>query len=176
MWFLTHTWILPALMALSFLLILFFGKHLPRKGSEIGIAAVGICFVLALFTAGSWWNHTNDTSGAEHAAGSGAAVAPSAAAGAAPAAGPGPAAPKVEEAPPGPPPLFHTIFRPSWEKTRNRPRVFRFRTLRGRRIAYPMPRVKWSFWISGPHGVRPAEKEYRNFNLFIRNIDRKGLW
>ncbi len=60
MWFLTHVWIIPALMALSFLLILFFGKKLPRKGSEIGIAAVGICFVLALVTAGSWWNHTND--------------------------------------------------------------------------------------------------------------------
>ena len=74
MWFLTHTWILPAIMALSFLLILAFGKRLPRKGSEIGIAAVGIVFVLSLITAGSWWNHINSDSG-EHAAGSTVAAA-----------------------------------------------------------------------------------------------------
>ena len=40
MWFLTHAWIIPALMALSFLCVLFFGKRLPRKGSEIGIVFV----------------------------------------------------------------------------------------------------------------------------------------
>jgi NADH-quinone oxidoreductase subunit L len=60
MWFLTHAWIIPALMALSFLLILFFGKKLPKKGSEIGIAAVGIAFVLALLTAGNWYSHNNE--------------------------------------------------------------------------------------------------------------------
>lgn len=74
MWFLTHTWILPAIMASSFLLILAFGKRLPRKGSEIGITAVGIVFVLSLITAGSWWNHINDDGG-EHAASAGAVAA-----------------------------------------------------------------------------------------------------
>ena len=54
MWFFTHVWIIPALMALSFLLILLFGKRLPRKGSEIGIVFIGAAFVLALFTAGNW--------------------------------------------------------------------------------------------------------------------------
>jgi NADH-quinone oxidoreductase subunit L len=54
---------MPAIMALSFLAILFFGKRLPFKGSEIGIAAVGICFVLALFSAGSWIARVNDASG-----------------------------------------------------------------------------------------------------------------
>ena len=29
MWFLTHAWIIPALLALSFLLILLFGKRMP---------------------------------------------------------------------------------------------------------------------------------------------------
>ncbi|MCB0951371.1 MAG: hypothetical protein KDB13_01295, partial [Microthrixaceae bacterium] len=78
MWFLTHTWIMPALMALSFLAILAVGKRLPKKGSEIGVAAVGICFVLALLTAGSWWQHTNDTGeSGEHASGV-LAVAPGA--------------------------------------------------------------------------------------------------
>ena len=37
---LTHAWLIPAVPALSFLLILFFGKRLPRGGSEIGIAAL----------------------------------------------------------------------------------------------------------------------------------------
>ena len=43
---LTHAWLIPAIPALSFVLILFFGKKLPRGGSEIGIAAVAIAFVL----------------------------------------------------------------------------------------------------------------------------------
>jgi len=59
MWFLTHVWIIPAVMALSFLLILFFGKHLPKKGAEIGISAMGVVFILALITAGQWINHSN---------------------------------------------------------------------------------------------------------------------
>ena len=58
MWFLTHVWIIPALMALSFLLILFFGKQLPKKGAEIGIFFLGVVFVLALITAGQWISHS----------------------------------------------------------------------------------------------------------------------
>jgi len=63
MWFFTHVWIVPALMALSFLLILFFGKKLPKKGAEIGIVAVGLCLVFALATAWNWsqWNHDAPT-------------------------------------------------------------------------------------------------------------------
>ena len=55
----THAWIIPAIPALSFLLILFFGKRLPRGGSEIGIAAVAICFVLALTVAAGWIGRVN---------------------------------------------------------------------------------------------------------------------
>jgi NADH-quinone oxidoreductase subunit L len=61
MWFFTNVWIVPALMALSFLLILLFGKRLPRKGSEIGILFVGIAFVLSLLTAGNWIARVEDT-------------------------------------------------------------------------------------------------------------------
>ena len=59
MWFFTHVWIVPALMALSFLLILFFGKKMPKKGAEIGIFMVSICLLFALATAWNWatWNH-----------------------------------------------------------------------------------------------------------------------
>ncbi|MEZ5382207.1 MAG: NADH-quinone oxidoreductase subunit L [Microthrixaceae bacterium] len=47
-------WLLPAIMFLSFLAILFLGKRSPGKGHAIGIAAVGLCTVLALVTAGEW--------------------------------------------------------------------------------------------------------------------------
>ncbi|HEX2576548.1 MAG TPA: NADH-quinone oxidoreductase subunit L, partial [Aquihabitans sp.] len=51
---LTHAWIIPLIPAVSFVLILAFGKRLPRGGSEIGIASVAICFVLALAVAAGW--------------------------------------------------------------------------------------------------------------------------
>ena len=59
MWFFTHVWIVPALMALSFLLILLFGKKMPKKGAEIGIFMVAVCLLFALATAWNWatWNH-----------------------------------------------------------------------------------------------------------------------
>ena len=60
MWFFTHVWIIPALMATSFLLILFFGKRMPKKGAEIGIVFVGAAFVLSLLTAGNWIAWSND--------------------------------------------------------------------------------------------------------------------
>ncbi len=59
MWFFTHVWIVPALMALSFLIILLFGKKMPKKGAEVGIFMVSICLLFALATAWNWatWNH-----------------------------------------------------------------------------------------------------------------------
>jgi NADH-quinone oxidoreductase subunit L len=59
MWFFTHVWIVPALMGLSFLLILLFGKKMPKKGAEIGIFFVAVCLLFALATAWNWatWNH-----------------------------------------------------------------------------------------------------------------------
>ncbi|QGG93822.1 NADH-quinone oxidoreductase subunit 5 family protein [Actinomarinicola tropica] len=54
MWFLENAWIIPAIPAASFLLILFFGKRMPRGGSEIGIAAVGLSFLLSVGAGVSW--------------------------------------------------------------------------------------------------------------------------
>ena len=52
---LTKVWLLPAIMAGSFLVILLVGKRLPEKGRAlVGIASVGVCFVLALVTAFGW--------------------------------------------------------------------------------------------------------------------------
>ncbi len=55
---LTHAFIIPLVMAVSFLAILGFGKRLPKGGSEIGIAAVALCFVLALATGAGWIQRT----------------------------------------------------------------------------------------------------------------------
>ncbi|MDQ6616418.1 MAG: NADH-quinone oxidoreductase subunit L [Actinomycetota bacterium] len=53
-WFLTNAWLIPLLPSLSFVVILLFGKRLPRKGSEVGVAAVAASFVLAIGTAIAW--------------------------------------------------------------------------------------------------------------------------
>ena len=58
---LDHAWIIPLIPGASFFLILFFGKRMPRKGSEIGIAAVGLAFALALVTNVSWWRHVDNS-------------------------------------------------------------------------------------------------------------------
>ncbi|MGH9155718.1 MAG: NADH-quinone oxidoreductase subunit 5 family protein [Acidimicrobiales bacterium] len=51
---LSHAWIIPALPVASFAVILFFGKRLPGKGHEVGLAAVGLAFVLSLVAAAQW--------------------------------------------------------------------------------------------------------------------------
>jgi NADH-quinone oxidoreductase subunit L len=45
-----YAWLIPSVPALSFFLIVFFGKRMPRKGSEIGIGAVLVSFVISLNT------------------------------------------------------------------------------------------------------------------------------
>jgi len=60
-WLLRNVWLIPLLPTLSFLGILFFGKRMPRGGSELGIAAVGIAFVLALLTGVAWVDHRDSS-------------------------------------------------------------------------------------------------------------------
>ena len=62
---LDHVWIIPLIMAVSFLLILFFGKKLPKKGAEIGIVAIGASFVLACVTAVQWIDKVESAGGEE---------------------------------------------------------------------------------------------------------------
>jgi NADH-quinone oxidoreductase subunit L len=59
MWMLEYAWVIPLLPAISFVAILFIGKRMPVRGSELGIAAVGISFVLAVIAAVQWIGHVN---------------------------------------------------------------------------------------------------------------------
>jgi NADH-quinone oxidoreductase subunit L len=47
-WATEHAWLIPVLPFVAFFVILFFGKRLPRKGTEVGLLAVGGSFVLGL--------------------------------------------------------------------------------------------------------------------------------
>jgi len=54
-------WIIPALMAASFLVILFFGRRWgTRVTAGIGIASVSICLILSVVVAGNWINRVNN--------------------------------------------------------------------------------------------------------------------
>ena len=53
-WFLEHAFLIPIVPAVAFALILFFGKRLPMKGSEIGVASMVTSLVLAAGTAYQW--------------------------------------------------------------------------------------------------------------------------
>ena len=66
-WFLEHAWLIPLIPAIAFFLIIFFGKKLPRGGSEIGIASMLGALVIAAGTAYQWIQYTDSTEHAEAA-------------------------------------------------------------------------------------------------------------
>jgi NADH-quinone oxidoreductase subunit L len=53
-WFLEHAWLIPVIPAVAFAVILLFGKKLPMKGSEVGIASMLASLVLAIGTTYQW--------------------------------------------------------------------------------------------------------------------------
>ena len=62
-------WLIPAVMASSFLAILFFAKRLKIQAHWIGIPAVTACFIFSLVIAANWIGYTSDVSDS-HAASS----------------------------------------------------------------------------------------------------------
>ncbi|MGC1512202.1 MAG: NADH-quinone oxidoreductase subunit L [Acidimicrobiales bacterium] len=68
---LENAWIIPAITFVSFWIILFFGKRLPRGGSEIGVGALALTFVLSCVAVFQWVDRPADTliqpAGATHA-------------------------------------------------------------------------------------------------------------
>ncbi len=57
---LEYVWLIPAIMALSFLTILFFGKRMGGKEHRIGIGAIGLCFGLAIWAGLAWFDHRDN--------------------------------------------------------------------------------------------------------------------
>jgi NADH-quinone oxidoreductase subunit L len=72
MWFLNNAWLIPLIPAISFFLILFFGKRTTRwtnGGSYIGIAAVLASLVLSFGAAFQWIHRVQDAGAGEGALG-----------------------------------------------------------------------------------------------------------
>jgi NADH-quinone oxidoreductase subunit L len=68
-WFLENAWLIALIPIVAFALIIAFGKHLPMKGSEIGLASMFASLVLATGTAIQWIQRTNSASGGEESLG-----------------------------------------------------------------------------------------------------------
>jgi NADH-quinone oxidoreductase subunit L len=61
-WFLENAWIIPIIPAVAFALIIFFGKKLPMKGSELGVLSMVATLVLAGGAAFQWIDRVNSAS------------------------------------------------------------------------------------------------------------------
>ncbi|MCB0968722.1 MAG: NADH-quinone oxidoreductase subunit L, partial [Ilumatobacter sp.] len=64
-WFLENAWLIPVIPAVAFFLIIFFGKKMPRGGSEIGIASMLGALVIAAGATYQWIDRVNASHG-EH--------------------------------------------------------------------------------------------------------------
>ncbi len=65
-WFFDWAGLIPAIMAASFLLTLFFGKRLGKHVHFIGLTAVVASFLLSILTAAAWVNATNSHDEDDH--------------------------------------------------------------------------------------------------------------
>jgi len=61
-WFLAHVWVIPLIPVAAFALIIFFGKRMPRKGSEFGIASMVGALIFAVGAAKEWIQRVNGAS------------------------------------------------------------------------------------------------------------------
>jgi NADH-quinone oxidoreductase subunit L len=63
---LDNAWLIPLLPAVSFVVILLFGKRLPRQGDIVGILSVGASFVLSVVVAAQWIGKDAPREAVEH--------------------------------------------------------------------------------------------------------------
>ncbi len=68
-WFLENVWLIGLIPVVAFAIIIAVGKHLPMKGSEVGLLSMFASLVLATGAAIQWVQRTNSASGGEEAAG-----------------------------------------------------------------------------------------------------------
>ncbi|MEO6654296.1 MAG: NADH-quinone oxidoreductase subunit L, partial [Ilumatobacteraceae bacterium] len=64
-WFLEHAWLIPVLPAVAFFAIIFFGKKLPKGGSEIGLVSMIASFVIAAGATAQWITRVDASHGEE---------------------------------------------------------------------------------------------------------------
>ena len=62
MFFLDHAWLVPLIPAVSFVVILFFGKRFPKGGSEIGVGALVLSWVCSVGALVQWIHHLDSVS------------------------------------------------------------------------------------------------------------------
>ena len=58
-WFLENAWLTGLIPVIGFAIILFFGKKLPMKGAEVGLASMAASLVIAVGAAVQWMQRTN---------------------------------------------------------------------------------------------------------------------
>ena len=56
-----YAWLIPLLPAVSAAIIIFFGKRMPKKGAEVGIAAIVLALGLSVAVAADVFSHNLDT-------------------------------------------------------------------------------------------------------------------
>ncbi|MFZ9913376.1 MAG: NADH-quinone oxidoreductase subunit L [Ilumatobacteraceae bacterium] len=59
-WFLQNAWLAPLIPTIGFVLIILFGKRLPKKGSEVGVLSIFASLVLASGAAWQWIQRVGD--------------------------------------------------------------------------------------------------------------------
>jgi NADH-quinone oxidoreductase subunit L len=64
-WFIENAWLIPLIPGVAFALIILFGKRLPMKGAELGVASMAASLVLAVGTAYQWIERTDAAAGEE---------------------------------------------------------------------------------------------------------------
>ena len=67
-WFLDHAWLIPIIPAVAFVLIIFFGKKLPMKGSELGVLSMLVSLAFAGGAAWQWIQRVNSVVDVAHEA------------------------------------------------------------------------------------------------------------
>ena len=67
-WFLDHAWLIPIIPAVAFVLIIFFGKKLPMKGSELGVLSMLASLAFAGGAAWQWIQRVNSVVDVAHEA------------------------------------------------------------------------------------------------------------
>ena len=64
-WFIENAWLIPLIPGVAFALIILFGKRLPMKGAELGVASMAASLVLSIGTAYQWIQRTDAAAGEE---------------------------------------------------------------------------------------------------------------